>query len=323
MKIKKNLLAKIIFAISIPIVLFFILEYTFAFFGVKTMEKALVIEDDWRLHHMYNDGHFTEDENLLWRGNPNSPAFNSYGFHTREFPEEKKKGKLRIFCIGDSNTLGNLKYSYPELLEESLNKNKSRHEYEVYNLGIYGYSSTQGLILLKQVIKHHPDIVIINFGWNDAVPVKSYTDSEIIKKTSKINIVMKRFLLNSRTYHYFYSIIRKKSNLKKIPRVSKTEFEANYNEMIKICSEERIKIILLTRAINPHAIIPEDNWRFNVLAYNDIVVQIGKEKEISVIRANQHIKDKDDFIDESHYSLSGYKSLIGLIKEVIIPNINK
>ena len=317
MKIKKNLLAKIIIAISIPIVLFFILEYSLAFFGVKTMEKALVIEDDWRLHHMYNDCHFTEDQNLLWRGNPNSPDFNSDGFHTKEFPNTRQKEALTVFCIGDSNTLGNLKYSYPELLEKYLNKNKSKTKYEVYNLGIYGYSSTQGLVLLKKVIKHQPDIVLINFGWNDAVPVKSYTDSEIIKRTSKINILMKRFLLNSRTYHYFYSFFRKKSNFKKVARVSKTEFETNYIEMIKICSEKKVKIILLTRALNPHAIIPEGDWRFNVKSYNDITVKIGQEKKVPVIRVNQHIKEEEDFIDESHYSLSGYNKLVEAIQSEI------
>ncbi len=54
-------------------------------------------------------------------------------------------------------------------------------EVEVMNFGVLGYSSFQGLQLLKtRVLDLHPDVLVIGFGMNDS-DVGGYRDKDVLK----------------------------------------------------------------------------------------------------------------------------------------------
>lgn len=116
---------------------------------------------------------------LGWEIEPNQNAYtfsfpvtiNSGGFRYREIAQEKPEGVTRILCIGDSLTFGAgvpTEETYPAQLERLLNQYAPSSQFEVINMGVFGYGTWQAVDLLKQKgLKYHPDIVILGFYIND------------------------------------------------------------------------------------------------------------------------------------------------------------
>ena len=115
--------------------------------------------------------------NPVWR-----IALNNEGFRSAPFAPAKRPGVLRIACIGDSWTFGmnvDQDKSYPGRVEALLKQQNPSMEVEVMNFGILGYTSFQGLQLLKtRVLDLHPDVVVIGFGMNDS-DVAGYRDRDV------------------------------------------------------------------------------------------------------------------------------------------------
>lgn len=75
---------------------------------------------------------------------------------------------LKILALGDSLTAGYglaPEYSFASRLEKAL-KNEGR-KVEVINAGISGDTTHDGLMRIKGLLRHRPDLVIIQFGAND------------------------------------------------------------------------------------------------------------------------------------------------------------
>ncbi len=96
---------------------------------------------------------------------------NSKGLNAREVTYEKPRGTFRIVALGDSSTFGwgvNTDEIYPHVLEETLRERHPGAGVEVVNLGVCGYSSFQGLILLeREALRYDPDVVTLSYGSND------------------------------------------------------------------------------------------------------------------------------------------------------------
>ncbi len=114
---------------------------------------------------------FKNDPSMVVRGQP----LNSDGFRGREFGP-KKDGVLRILALGDSCTFGVVPADhgyfvdrpYPELLEEEIARRFGLDRIEVFNGGVPGYNSFQGLMLLRTQLRSiQPDVITVRFGWND------------------------------------------------------------------------------------------------------------------------------------------------------------
>ena len=109
-------------------------------------------------------------------------SLNSSGFRDLEFPKQKSPSVLRIICLGDSWTFGanvGQEQAYPQRLRNLLKQQFPNRSVEVLNLGVLGYSSFQGLELLKRwAIELEPDIVVLAFAMNDA-SVDGYRDKDI------------------------------------------------------------------------------------------------------------------------------------------------
>lgn len=79
---------------------------------------------------------------------------------------------VRIVCFGDSVTgiyyhTGGRR-AYAELLDETLSKLHPKTEVTVFNAGISGHTTTNGLARLQQtVLVHKPHLVTVMFGLND------------------------------------------------------------------------------------------------------------------------------------------------------------
>jgi len=100
----------------------------------------------------------------------------SAGFRTHEF-ERKRAGVYRILALGDSCTFGQIlrgdsygymNNPYPLALEKLLADRVGPGRFEVLNVGIPGYNSYQGLMLLRGKLRDlDPDLITVRFGWND------------------------------------------------------------------------------------------------------------------------------------------------------------
>lgn len=114
------------------------------------------------------------DPDLVWKFEPGSSVFggkiNSLGFRDREVSREKAPGVRRVICMGDSVTAQG-QPCYAQYLNQMLtNAPPDGGKWEALSMGVYGYSSMQGLRsfeLLGKSLK--PDVVIVSFGRNDHV----------------------------------------------------------------------------------------------------------------------------------------------------------
>jgi lysophospholipase L1-like esterase len=131
---------------------------------------------------------------LLRRFNPSTPpefeanpkwdvALNSDGFRGGEMLRDRPASTLRIACVGDSWTFGmpvGEAETYPKRLGEWLRRDDPASRYEVLNFGVLGYSSYQGLQLMRSsVLDFNPDIVVIGFAMNDS-EVAGYRDKDVV-----------------------------------------------------------------------------------------------------------------------------------------------
>jgi lysophospholipase L1-like esterase len=123
---------------------------------------------------------------------PNRHAFlmgvqfdtNSKGLRDREFSYEKPPGKLRIMMLGDSFTVG-----WGAKFDETFAKRIERMygdrgiQAETINTGVGNYNTIQEVqYYLTEGYKYNPDIVVLNFTFNDAEPVPvSYPPPTILR----------------------------------------------------------------------------------------------------------------------------------------------
>jgi lysophospholipase L1-like esterase len=96
---------------------------------------------------------------------------NARGYNTPEVALDKPEGALRIVALGDSSTFGwgvQPEETYPRRLEALLRARHPGRVVEVINLGVCGYSSFQGMILMRrEALRYRPDIVTLSYGSND------------------------------------------------------------------------------------------------------------------------------------------------------------
>jgi lysophospholipase L1-like esterase len=82
-----------------------------------------------------------------------------------------EKSDIKIICLGDSNTFGlgsSYRNSYPEQLENLLNKEIKNHRFVIYNLGVVGQNSLQVKNSLeKNILTYNPDYIVVLIGVNN------------------------------------------------------------------------------------------------------------------------------------------------------------
>ena len=116
----------------------------------------------------------------------NNPAWevklNSEGFRGADFTPGKQANTIRVVALGDSWTLGhnvNIDESYPQRLASLFHQEFPNKDIEVLNLGMFAYTSHEGLKLLqREALKLQPDIVLIGFAMNDSA-ISGWHDKDV------------------------------------------------------------------------------------------------------------------------------------------------
>lgn len=126
------------------------------------------------------------DRASLYPGRPTTYAVetNDRGYRTQRFSQKKAPGVFRIVCLGDSSTFGmNVEAAdaYPGVLSELLEAIEPGR-FEVLNLGVPGYTSRQGLELIRrEVAAYEPDLVTFGFGSNGRFWPGAMTDDATMR----------------------------------------------------------------------------------------------------------------------------------------------
>ncbi len=175
----------VIYSVIIIIIFFALLEFATR---VLTDEKKPKQDDNIQ---------YIVDSDTLWQYKPDqfvlqtskgiNYIINSKGLRGTDFPLKKPEGEKRLLAIGDSVTFGHLvseENTYPNFLQEYLNKIISKSSFRVINCGVNAYSTREELMSLrKKWIEYNPDIVLLGFVLNDA---SIYARQYQLKKFGKI-----------------------------------------------------------------------------------------------------------------------------------------
>ncbi len=101
-------------------------------------------------------------------------------FNPQKFPANKGPGTFRIFSLGGSTTYGRPytdQTSFSGWLRQLLaEKSGSGKRYEVINAGGISYASYRVVNVLKELLRHQPDLFIVYTGHNEFLEARTYGD---------------------------------------------------------------------------------------------------------------------------------------------------
>ncbi|MBN1913922.1 MAG: hypothetical protein JW788_05930 [Candidatus Omnitrophica bacterium] len=260
--------------------IFLILFILFIFFAAELLCRFLIPDKD--LGVLESVMAITEEDPVLfWKQCPDlNTTFqaaklktNSLGLRNKELKSSKGGGVERIICLGDSFTFGwgvDAHSAYPFVLEQALNN--SGHEdrkFEVVNAGEIGFSSYQGVRLLKnRLLAYSPDVLIIAYGFNDIDRYRFYINNgredkdlrpasgfllhggNLIRR-SRLFVLFRRalFWLIDHNDRLSSLSLKKQVELAKL-RVTPGDYESNLKKMIEIGTADKSKIILMRVPLN-------------------------------------------------------------------------
>ena len=132
-------------------------------------------------------------------------TINSLGFRdTREYALAKSPKTFRILVLGDSVTFGHGALSdttYPFLLEQQLKQWRPDIDWQVWNLGVPGYNTTQELMVLREVgPRYQPDLVIVGFFENDLADNAIAPPTATRRAASAVQRTMQRWFYSYELY---------------------------------------------------------------------------------------------------------------------------
>ena len=222
------------------------------------------------------------DEELFWRLPPDYPGANSQGFVGPEFRIPKPAGTRRLMFLGDSCAM----QGYPNLVPKAMTAREGV-EVDAVNLGVAGYTSHQGVVLMRRwgpVLQ--PDVVVVCYGWNDHWLAFGAPDSA--KKQTAMQKVLQAAVVSTRTTQWLASKVPPEPPLS-VTRVSETEYAANLERIGELAEAAGARVLLLTAPTSaevvgpPALLIPSfaesgqaiiDRHR----AYNTIVREVARRR---------------------------------------------
>ncbi len=211
----------------------------------------------------------------------------------------KSAGEIRVLCLGDSSTMGWTdpqhtvpEAPYPQNLENALRERFPAKNISVINAGLSGYTSFQGLMLLKQVIDSKPDLITLAFAFHDANldydEDKSHmTDNErvqaarIILYRSQLYLLLRKYIVG---YKNAQTLRDPSHRVKAVPRVAKEDYLQNIEAMRALAQANGAKLMLINMPLNWDVRLPATS---DYVGYQKLNLEYGQKSGVPVLDANQ------------------------------------
>lgn len=301
-----------------------VLEFVLVVTGFSSVPVAIRIgnQGDARTLHVFEDQNFEYDPVLIWRPKPAHSVFNRQGFRGPEIAPDKPPGEIRIFTVGDSNTLGWSGADGPHWPGDlSALVGRERSGVTIVNAGAWGYASYQGVRRFRQTLVFNPDLVLVSFGSNDAHFVtqadKDYDAGSL--RQSEFGRALQRLRLGE----LIVSALDRSGGKTLQPRVSLDDYRANLETMVAEGRARGVQIVLLTR---PYVgSIPNPYWWKNRGAdYNAATAEVAARLNVPFVDVYSYFKGRDSlFADESHFTAEGHRLAAAVILDHIRPLIQE
>jgi hypothetical protein len=263
---------------------------------------------------------------------------NSLGYRGKEIVQPKPTKTFRIVITGSSTTyeslIRNWTKDFARTVEKNLQELYDYKEIEVVNAGLGGWTTWESLINLEfRVFDLSPDLIIIYEGGTDVharlVPPSVYSgdNTGMMKQWERkpcvsffcsrllatMDMVMRDPLdVHTETWAVTenpgYNDILGMTPMEAIKENRPVYFERNIRNMVAICEENNVPVLLSTFA---HSTEFKDysNTEYYDYAYkqeNDIIKEIGKEHNVPVFDFEKEMpSDKKYWYDGRHVNEIG------------------
>jgi lysophospholipase L1-like esterase len=260
------------------------------------------------------------DKELFWRFPGSSPSLEP-GW---------QDASIRIICLTDSVSVMYQGKGYPDILRTRLSGRLPHEKIAVFNGGVPGYTSYQGLKWLrKELLAFDPNVLIVCFGWNDhsksgnGVPDKLQNPGPYLTmaRMSKHSALVS-FLLSSGSKLREFD--PNEPCLDTQRRVSPEDYQEN---LLAIADECRSRGIFLVMMTAPYLITGQsETWVPVHRRYNEIVRRISKTSNMVLLDGFENFTTSPDlFIDPindgCHYNWKGAEQVAQHIAAVILGNL--
>ncbi|MCD4785616.1 MAG: hypothetical protein K8T10_17475 [Candidatus Eremiobacteraeota bacterium] len=312
---KKLLFIQVIFNIVIVVLILIVFEFILQGFGKSDKKSTFEPHPTlyWKLSpNLMN--HKYEVDNTSCRVDTNSD-----GFRNEKVDVKRNERSFRIVCIGDESTFGSgvlQSETFPKILQNNIRKRYHFFITEVINAGVQGYSSYQGVRMLKEYcIKYKPDIVVVYFMHNDfAMGTKEdkarISDNSLAVKIKKI-LYKSHIFMTIRNYilDKLYKHTARGTEPKGVHRVSTEDFKKNLDEMSRIATENGAKLIF----VNPQD--EEDiKDKKTYLKYRNIIRSVANKNGYIINLMTSFEKNNIFFLPSSNLpGMIGHKAIADML----------
>ncbi len=196
----------------------------------KLVPDTRISEDAWPFFGVISNGHSLREDQRI--------------------PFEKPTGQTRILFLGDSCTFG---YgvahdeAFPHVVESML-REKSGKEVECINAGVPGYTLFQGYrFLITEGLRYQPDLVVLNFGWNDSGMWDHLGDRDhhAILQAMQPPPSLRSSRLCQLVWGYWHKPDSGDANPKNRPRLLPSEFAETLEEIHELLEQRYIPLLIL------------------------------------------------------------------------------
>ena len=213
----------------------------------------------------------------------------------------------RIICMADSVTVMEQGFGWPNILPEALRRAGYLKPVEVFNAGVPEYTSFQGLQYLRhELLATQPNLVTIEFGWNDHWETRTGKADDEIHPPSAALLSLQAGLGRLRLYRLLLTFISPRPQPQHNLRVPLDRYRDNLWKMIEMVNGQGGKVILIPA---PYLDGPW-GWRDLHLSYIQATREVAAQTGTTIvdlvdkfIQAPQLFYDPRS--DACHYNMQG------------------
>ena len=228
-------------------------------------------------------------------------------FNRQTFPAEKEKGTFRIFSVGGSTAYGHPwrdPVSFSGWLRELLPKADPSRKWEVINAGGISYASYREAMLIAELVRYQPDLILVYSGHNEFLEERTY------RSTTDIPVMVRELsslLDHTRTYSALRRLMRKEPDGKDTPAEAPSRKSAAFNMAGEVDD-------VLAKTIGPTSYTRNDSLRADILRHYRVSLErmarlaqsVGAQVIFLTTPGNE--KDCSPFKSEPRAGLTGGES---------------